>query len=240
MSEVQKHKLTWGEGEVPVSERFADAFYSRSDGRAEAEHVFLGGNDLPRRFSGRNQFTIAELGFGTGLNFVETWRQWIEARQPGQRLTFVSFEGFPMDAEDMARALARWPEISPLASRLVEAWGETERAEGSVCRFSFDEQTELCVSIGAADRTLPRWEGFADAWYLDGFAPSRNADMWGGELMREVFLRTAPGGSFATYSAAGWVRRNLLAAGFAVEKCRGFAGKREMMRGVKPVAGELS
>lgn len=237
MSEELCHKLTWGEGEVPVSERFEDAFYSRRDGRAEAAHVFLGGNDLPRRFAGQGRLRIAELGFGTGLNFLETWRQWIALRQPEQRLSFVSFEGFPMAAEDMARALSRWPEIAPLALQLAGAWGAVAKESGAASNFILDEQTELTVFIGEAARLVPQWEDRADAWYLDGFAPSRNADMWGLELMGEVFRHTVPGGSFATYTAAGWVRRNLIAAGFNVDKCAGFAGKREMMRGVKPVSG---
>ncbi|MBU2580200.1 MAG: tRNA (5-methylaminomethyl-2-thiouridine)(34)-methyltransferase MnmD [Alphaproteobacteria bacterium] len=234
MSPVVSHTLTWEEGEVPVSERFADTFYSRSDGRAEAAHVFLGGNELPSRLSQNSNFMIAELGFGTGLNFLETWRGWSDVRRPGQMLRFVSFEAFPIDADDMQRALLRWPELTFLSSRLVDRWRQDGKQDGSACGWLMDQQTELCVHFGDAGQQLPSWAGRADAWFLDGFAPSRNADMWSPGLMAEVFSHTLPGGSFATYTAAGWVRRNLIAAGFAVEKRPGFAGKREMMRGVRP------
>ena len=234
MVDESVHSLAWEEGEVPVSERFDDTFYSRHDGRAEAAYVFLGGNALPQRFAEKERFVIAELGFGTGLNFLETWRQWIATRRSGQQLRFVSFEWYPLEASDMARALARWTELTPLASQLVEQWAQRTPESAAPCEWQMDQQTELCIVPGDAGVTLQQWDGAADAWYLDGFAPARNADMWGAELRRCVFQHTMPGGSFATYTAAGWVRRYLIGAGFAVEKHPGFAGKREMMRGVKP------
>lgn len=220
-----------------MSEEFQDTFYSRNDGRAEAAYVFLGGNGFPERFAEQDGFVIAELGFGTGLNFLETWRQWISVRQPGQHLSFVSFELLPIGAEDMARALECWRELAGLSDALLERWREA--GQGDVPGFDrtrqwqMDWQTQLRVVVGDACEEVSRWNGAADAWFLDGFSPAKNPDMWRAELMTRVFERTVPGGSFATYSAAGWVRRNLMAAGFEIAKRPGYGGKREMMAGVK-------
>ena len=223
------HQLEWDETGQPRSIVFGDQFYSREDGRTECAHVFIGGNGLPGRWHDRERFHIAELGFGTGLNFVETWRQWIATRTPGQHLTFTSFEAFPMAADDMARALERWPELAGLATKFIEGW----RRAGPDNLFEPDSQTSLKVESGQALERVSSWNESADAWYLDGFSPARNPDMWSGELMQAVYDHTAPGGTFATYAAAGWVRRNLAAAGFTVERKPGFGSKREMLAGTR-------
>jgi tRNA U34 5-methylaminomethyl-2-thiouridine-forming methyltransferase MnmC len=230
MADLERDELSWLDGDMPYSQRFGDHFYSRADGRAECGHVFMGGNGLPERWEEGNNFTIGELGFGTGLNFLETWRAWRECRGPGQILDFVSFEGFPMEGEAIRRALRHWPELADLAGPLLERWPDlTGRAQ----RWAMDEQTGLTVIVGEALDRVAGWGGKADAWYLDGFAPAKNPDMWSAELMQAVARRTRPLGTFASYTAAGWVRRNLQAAGFNVEKRPGHAGKREMICGVK-------
>jgi tRNA U34 5-methylaminomethyl-2-thiouridine-forming methyltransferase MnmC len=221
--------LEWHAGDMPYSVEFGDHFYCRTDGRLECGHVFLSGNRLPARWSAGGVFTIGELGFGTGLNFSETWRQWKQLPTSGGRLHFVSFERFPMRAGEIDRALSHWPEIAAERQALVAHWpdapaGRIEIAFGDV---------RLTVVCGAALECLSASPESFDAWYLDGFAPSRNPDMWSQEIMRTVFDKTVRGGTFATYAAAGFVRRNLAAAGFAVERLPGFAGKREMLRGDK-------
>jgi tRNA U34 5-methylaminomethyl-2-thiouridine-forming methyltransferase MnmC len=223
------HKLEWDETGQPRSIDFGDQFYSREDGRAECAHVFIAGNGLPDRWQRLERFHIAELGFGTGLNFVETWRQWIATRTPGQHLRFTSFEAYPMAADDMARSLARWPELSGLAEKFIASW----RQAGPDSVLEPDSQTSLKVESGQALERVSSWAESADAWYLDGFSPARNPDMWSAELMQAVYDHTVPHGSFATYAAAGWVRRNLAAAGFTVERKAGFGSKREMLAGVK-------
>ena len=115
----------------------------------------------------------------------------------------------------------------------IFCWSAGRRYRASPFAGQIDGQTGLTVVVGDALDGVRRWNGAADGWYLDGFAPSKNPDMWSAELMQAVAGRTKPGGTFASYTAAGWVRRNLQAAGFAVEKCPGHAGKREMIRGVK-------
>lgn len=224
--------LEWMEGDMPYSTVFGDHFYCREDGRAECGHVFLAGNGLPERWADRPEgtdFTIGELGFGTGLNFCETMRVW-NAERPGGRLHFVSFELYPMARDSIARALGRWPEISAERQALVENWPD---APGDGVELAFGADIRLSIVCGMALKRLQASPLVFDAWYLDGFAPSRNADMWSAELMQAVFDHTATGGRFATYAAAGFVRRNLQAAGFAVERRPGFAGKREMLCGVK-------
>ena len=228
---LQGTALEWHEGDMPYSPLFGDHFYCRTDGRLECGHVFLTGNGLPDRWHHSPSFTIGELGFGTGLNFVETWRQWKLTRSAKAHLHFISFELYPMSGEAIARALSQWPEIDPEKNALAQAWPVSPNG---IVGLDLDEQTRLSVVCGPADAGVASASWLFDAWYLDGFAPSRNGDMWSADLMQAVFDKTKAGGSFATYAAAGFVRRNLIAAGFIVERRKGFADKREMLCGVKP------
>ena len=205
-------------------------FYSPEDGQKEAAHVFIDGNCLLERLKDSENFSIAELGFGTGLNFLETWRQWMNIRRPGQYLIYTTFERYPLAFEEMVRAHKPWPDLAPRAARLQAAWQDGLHAGG---QWQCDAQTEIVVIIGEAGPAVSAWPESAQAWFLDGFAPAKNPDMWSGPLMQAVFDKTAPGGSFATFTAAGWVRRNLQKAGFCVAKRKGFAGKREMLVGQK-------
>lgn len=206
--------LDWREGAIPVSRRFDDPYFSLNGGLAETRHVFLAGNDLPARL--RPGFHVAELGFGTGLNLLAL------AELAQVPLRFTSFEAYPMRVDELARAHAAFPELAPLAAELRSGWPARRFQVGHVA-----------VEIIEADaRTaLPDWQGQADAWFLDGFSPAKNPELWGEDLMAEVGRHTASGGTFATYTAAGHVRRALAAAGFAVARVQGFAGKRHMSRG---------
>ncbi len=220
----QQPELTWTRTEaglIPVSTRFGDPYFSLQGGLAETGHVFHAGNDLPARF--RPGFHIAELGFGTGLNLLATCALWQSCDRPGA-LHFTSFEAFPLSAGQTATALQAFPSLATLAQPLLAALnsGQTRFPLGPV---------DVTLCIGDAGQTLPRWQGAADAWFLDGFAPTRNPDMWSATLMAEVARHTAPGGSFATYSAAGHVRRALQAAGFQVQRRPGFGPKRHMTVG---------
>ncbi|EHS51735.1 protein of unknown function DUF752 [Rhizobium sp. PDO1-076] len=222
--------LTWHDGDMPYSTAFGDHFYCQTDGRLECGHVFHAGNGLPARWQTAQAFRIGELGFGTGLNACETWRRWKEHRRPGSHLHFVSFELYPMQADEIDRALSRWPEIDAERQVLVAKWPQ---APAGTVTVELDEQTTLSVICGDAFTNLSASTFTFDAWFLDGFAPSKNSAMWSAELMQRVFDHTVPGGSFATYAAAGFVRRNLIAAGYALERRPGFAGKREMLCGTR-------
>lgn len=232
---LNQQTLDWHTGDMPYSVEFDDHFYCRTDGRQECGHVFLNGNGLPERWRHAQAFAIGELGFGTGLNFCETWRQWACAEKPpGAGLAFTSFERFPMQAADIGRALSAWPEIARERDALVAAWPQT--LSGHV-RLDLTGDVTLTIVCGPAIDGVASHAGHFDAWYLDGFAPSRNPAMWSPELMAAVHDHTLPGSTFATYAAAGFVRRNLQAAGFAVERRKGFAGKREMLCGARAAAG---
>lgn len=217
----QSERVEWREGGTPVSTLFDDPYYSLAGGFAETRHVFLAGNDLPGRF--RDGFRIAELGFGTGLNLIATLIDWKASGTPG-RLSYTSFEAYPMPAPDMDRALAAFPEARAEAGPLLAAWERGAR------RFAFGP-VDVTVVEGDARATLPDWPGRADAWFLDGFSPAKNPELWSEDLMREVARHTAPDGTFATYTAAGFVRRGLQAAGFRVEREPGYGRKRHMSRG---------
>jgi len=219
----QQARLTWREERIPVSEQFDDPYFSLQNGLAETCHVFLDGNDLPERF--RDGFRIAELGFGTGLNLLAAWRTWEQSGQAGT-LHFTSFEAFPMARDDMARALKAFPEIASFADRLLPHWSGAGRVDlGNL---------QLEVIIGDARRSLPEWTGQADAWFLDGFSPAKNPELWEESLMAEVAAHTAAQGTAATYTAAGFVRRGLETAGFEVTRTPGFGRKRHMTKARMP------
>lgn len=217
----QSERVTWRDGTLPVSTLFDDPYFSLANGLAETRHVFLAGNGLPARF--RDGFRIAELGFGTGLNLIATVIAWVAAGKPG-RLSYTSFEAFPMPAPDMAQALAAFPEANAAARPLLDQWSTGAR------RFILGT-VDVQIITGDARETLPGWQGQADAWFLDGFSPAKNPELWGEDLMAKVAGHTAPGGTFATYTAAGFVRRGLQSAGFQVERVKGFGTKRHMSRG---------
>ncbi len=215
--------LLWENG-VPVSARFDDPYYSRDDGLAETRHVFLDGCRVGERL--RDGLSVAELGFGTGLNFCATLALWQARMPPGATFAYTAFELYPLAAADLDRALAVWPELDAQRAALVAAWD----AGGGDMRIG---PARLTLVTGDARETVPRWDGRADAWYLDGFAPSRNPQMWEPALLAAVARASAPDAVAATYSVAGAVRRGLEAAGFAPERLPGYGRKREMLRAVR-------
>ena len=168
-------------------------------------------------------FHIAELGFGTGLNMLAAWRVWEESGQTSP-LRFTSFEAFPMVPADMARALEAFPDITPWAERFLAQW-----CGGGRCDLG---TLQLEVIIGDARLSLPQWTGQADAWFLDGFSPAKNPELWQEVLMQAVADHTRPGGTAATYTAAGFVRRGLEEAGFSVTRTPGFGRKRHMTQAI--------
>ncbi|WP_424944497.1 tRNA (5-methylaminomethyl-2-thiouridine)(34)-methyltransferase MnmD [Aliiroseovarius crassostreae] len=222
MTQDQTADLTWKDGAIPVATRFDDPYFSLENGLAETRHVFLAGNDLPARF--RPGFHVAELGFGTGLNMLATLLAWQAADAP-EGVQFTSFEAYPMAVEDVARSLEAFPDARAVADPFLAAWAEGQRV------FDVHGLRVEVIEGDARDR-LATWEGKADAWFLDGFSPAKNPELWGEDLMKEVARHTAPNGTFATYTAAGFVRRALDAGGFDVERVPGFGRKRHMSRGV--------
>ncbi len=220
----QHAQLDWRSGDVPVSTRFDDPYFSLENGLEETRHVFLAGNGLPDRFC--DGFHVAELGFGTGLNFLTTLKAFRDHGASG-KLCFTSFEAYPMAMEDLLRAVAAFPDLP------IEVF-EDDADLATLTPHIYGPDFDLRLIIGDARQTLPTWEGQADAWYLDGFSPAKNPELWGADLMAEVGAHTRLGGTVATYTAAGFVRRGLAEAGFDVTRQSGYGRKRHMTTARKP------
>ena len=227
----RQSEVDWNNGQ-PLSRRFGDLYFSQASGIDEARFVFLGQNRLAERFAQvppGGSFVVIETGFGTGLNFLCTWELWMRTAPSSARLHFVSTELYPLAPVDVARALALWPELASSRCVLLAAYGP--RAPGWDRRSFVGGRIVLTLLTGDVRGTLPEFHGWADAWFLDGFSPARNPQMWEPALCERIAARSRRGCTFATYTSAGHVRRALANAGFRVEKVKGFGPKREMLRG---------
>jgi tRNA 5-methylaminomethyl-2-thiouridine biosynthesis bifunctional protein len=218
--------LDWNDG-VLRAEAFGDVYFSREGGLAEADAVFLAGCDLPQAWRSKDRFAICELGFGTGLNVLAAWRAWKKTRLPHAILHITSIEAFPLARADAARSLALFPEVADLAGRLLARW--PVRAYAPQRLWFEDDGFALTLLTGEAETILADMVGQFDAWFLDGFAPARNAAMWSPGVLEQVARLSAPGARAATFTVAGDVRRGLESAGFTVEKRPGFGAKRERL-----------
>ncbi len=242
---IEYAELSWNEQGTPVSRVFDDVYFSNQNGLNETRYVFLGNNGLPERFNHhpRDLFITAETGFGTGLNFLTLWQAFDAFRQEHpdatlQRLHFISCEKFPLSVSDLAAAHASWPELDTYASLLRAQWPEAlpgcQRLLLDGGRITLDLWFgDINQLIHTFDDTLNHQ---VDAWFLDGFAPAKNPDMWTQALFNCMARLARPGCTLATFTAAGFVRRGLNQAGFTVSKCKGFGEKREMLAGHLPAA----
>ena len=217
--------LVWRNDRIPIAQKFDDPYYSLDNGFGEVRHVFLDSNKLSQRF--KNGFKIAELGFGTGLNFLSTLWQWRPKKQKG-KLSYTSFEAFPMKPEDMVKAQSEFAELSSIRHEFSSLWSELlEKGE----LIGSDYKLELI--LGDARRTIMNIDIKADCWFLDGFSPAKNPELWEKGLLNDIFRCTANKGTLSTYSASGVVRRNLSSAGFEVKRISGFGRKRHMTLAIK-------
>lgn len=220
--------LAWSEDGRPRSVLYDDIYYA-ADGPAESRTVFLQGCGLPEAWAGRRRFTVAELGFGAGINLLALLQLWRAARPPEGRLHLFTVEAHPLGPDDAARALAAFPELADLAGPLRSPW------PGGARGFERREWPELGVTLDVATAevadALASWDGQADAWFLDGFAPARNPEMWRPEVLDLVSARSAPGARLATFTVAGAVRRGLEARGWSLTRAPGHGAKRERLEG---------
>lgn len=219
--------LLWAEDGSPRSGRFDDVYFSREDGLAESRTVFLSGCDLPAAWSGRSRFTVAELGFGTGLNIAALLDLWHHTAPPDAHLHIFSVEGFPLSVDEARRALGAWPGISEAAAALLAVWPAGTPGIHRVALPGYRASLEL--AIGDVAWALETWHGHADAWFLDGFAPATNPDMWSPRVFDAIAARSAPDARLATFTVAGAVRRGLSQRGFDVAKRPGHGRKRERL-----------
>ncbi len=242
MSQTSLHhaRLDWNEAGTPVSSEFGDVYFSNDNGLSETRYVFLQQNRLPERFSHHDSdsFVIGETGFGTGLNFLATMAAFLE-RAPlsgnGSRLHFISVEKYPLTQADLRKALAAWPELAPLSQPLIDQWPLP--VSGCHRLLFADGRIRLDLWFGDIKEMLPQVPhpatGLVDAWYLDGFSPAKNPEMWTQDLFDDLARLARPDATLSTFTCAGFVRRGLIAAGFAMKKVKGHGSKREMLAGVR-------
>ena len=220
--------LNWS-GTLPIHPDYQDSYYAREDGAAESAHVFLEGNALAARFAATSDhFCIGELGFGTGLNFLLSWQLWQHSHQRGARLHYVAIEAQPLNPAQMHQALSAWPQLREYSEQLIAV---LPPAVAGFHQLRISDHVDLLLLYGDVNDVLSQVRLSANAWFLDGFAPARNPAMWAPTVLKQLAALSAPGASFATYSAAGHVRRALVEAGFEVSRAPGFGRKREMLRG---------
>lgn len=220
---------------TPESSLFDDIYFSRKDGIAESTYVFIQHNDLPARFSQlteHEQFLIAETGFGSGLNFLLAADLFLRTAPKNAHLYFVSFEKYPLKYADLAKILNYWPQFNPLAERLLRQYPPLVPG---LQRLHLHPQITLDLYFADVNDALPEWASMhtrrVDAWFLDGFAPQKNPQMWQPELFPAISVSMANHATLATFSATGDVRRGLIRAGLRIKKAPGFGKKREMLFG---------
>ncbi|WP_236196772.1 bifunctional tRNA (5-methylaminomethyl-2-thiouridine)(34)-methyltransferase MnmD/FAD-dependent 5-carboxymethylaminomethyl-2-thiouridine(34) oxidoreductase MnmC [Pseudomonas glycinae] len=233
MKPVMPHaQLDWDDQGRPRSRVFDDVYFSDQSGLDETRYVFLEQNRLAERFaalSAGGRLVIGETGFGTGLNFLCAWQLFEQHAVAGARLHFVSVEKFPLSPADLQRALALWPDLKRFSDQLLKHYVAIHQG---FQRIVLDNgRVTLTLLIGDALEQLPQLDGQIDAWFLDGFAPAKNPEMWTAELFAELARLAAPGSTISTFTSTGWVRRLLNAAGFKMKRTPGIGHKWEILRG---------
>lgn len=238
-ADFQHAELDWDENGQPQSRQYGDVYFSRTSGIEETTHVFLVQNNLTARFAALQpgeRLVIGETGFGTGLSFLCAWRLFEEHAPAGARLHFVSVEKHPLTRDDLERALALWPELNGLAQQLL---GQYMAVNPGFQQFRLaDGRVSLTLLVGDAQESLATLDARVDAWFLDGFAPAKNPQMWQPELFAQLARLSAPGATLGTFTSAGFVRRGLIEAGFEVKRVPGWGSKWEILRGL--FAGEAA
>jgi len=234
---MQYSNLIWRNSQ-PYSEMFDDIYYSSEQnegisGEDEFKHVFFNHNGLPDRWQNKDQFVIAELGLGSALNCLLTIREWLkhcEASGKDKTLHYIAIEKYPLSPQTIAKLLSRYPQLQSLCDEFVAHYPPA--VETTHVRHLFNNRVVVHFKFQDALVALTAENLKVDAWYLDGFAPSKNAAMWSAELFEKLAKNSRETATFSTYTAAGFVKRNLISAGFDVKKVNGYGKKRDMLKGV--------
>ncbi|MEC4718842.1 bifunctional tRNA (5-methylaminomethyl-2-thiouridine)(34)-methyltransferase MnmD/FAD-dependent 5-carboxymethylaminomethyl-2-thiouridine(34) oxidoreductase MnmC [Noviherbaspirillum sp. CPCC 100848] len=212
---------------IPYADAHGDNYHSAKGGLEQARHVFLGGNGLPQRWQGRRSFAILETGFGSGLNFLATWQAWRDDPERSAQLHYVAIEKHPFAASDLEKLHALWPQLQPLSAQLCAAWPPLV---AGFHRLALDEgRIQLTLAFGDVADCLPEIQAAADAFYLDGFAPSKNPGMRAPQILSRLNRLAAPDATLATYGVTGDGRRALMQAGFLCQRPPRFRGKPQML-----------
>lgn len=238
MAEINHAQLCWDAQGQPLSSQFDDVYFSSASGLAETEYVFLQHNQLPSRMAALKTgqtFVIGETGFGTGLNFLSAWQCFNQHAPDHTRLHFISVEKFPLKRSDLSQALALWPQLGTLREQLLKQY---LAVHSGFQHFKFDlGRVTLTLLIGDVHDMLQQLDAQIDAWFLDGFAPAKNPDMWNEQVFAQLARLATTGTTLATFTSAGFVRRGLIAAGFNMRRVQGFGHKREMLAGLYSAEG---
>ena len=224
-----EEEIDWSVKNVPRSLRFGDLYFSDLDGLDETKYVFLNGNKLPEIWRCTDRFIIAETGFGTGLNFFATWQLWRETSSPNSNLIYYSIEKYPLTISQIVQSINYWSDLKPLLEEFKKDYASTEVNSQTIL---FDKgSVTLKLIFGDVRNVLSQATFSSDAWFLDGFAPSCNPEMWSDKVFREVARLSKKGTRLATFTSASAVRRGLTDVGFDMVKIPGFGRKREMLIG---------
>ncbi len=236
---IQNADLDWQliDGiDVPVSKQFGDVYFSKDNGLLETRHVFLNGNDLIERLASLKPFEyfcVGETGFGTGLNILALWQLWQQVRADNQsHLHVISVEKFPLSKQDLTRALKAWPELSIFSELLISQY---PLPLAGVHRLTFpEERFSIDLWLGDAQEILPNIEKTAavNAWFLDGFAPSCNPDLWADNVLSQVVRLSEIGTTFSSFSVAGVLKRGLQQYGIHISRPHGFGSKSQMLKAI--------
>jgi tRNA 5-methylaminomethyl-2-thiouridine biosynthesis bifunctional protein len=232
MPDTHHAQLDWDERGQPLSRSYGDVYFSQENGLEETRYVFLANNDLAARFAAIADgecLSIGETGFGTGLNFLCAWQLFEQQASAGARLHFVSVEKYPLHHDDLQRALALWPELAPFSTELLAQYRAIH--PGFQRLLLAGGRVVLTLLIGDAMEQLPQLDARIDAWFLDGFNPAKNPEMWTPELFAELARLSAANATLGTFSSAGVVRRALIDAGFQMKRVPGLGKKWEVLKG---------
>lgn len=227
---TQYAQIEWRDNQ-PFASHYQDIYFSTDSGLEETKYVFLRHNQLKTRWENLTQshFSVCETGFGTGLNFLCAWQLWRETAPKNARLHFISIEKHPLTLKDLTQSLSLWPGLSELSLALIQQYSSV--TEGWHRMMFDDGQVSLTLAIGDVNETLPLLKANIDAWFLDGFSPSKNPDMWQASLFEQMAKHSSENTTFATFTSASVIRRALEMVGFEVSKAPGFGKKREMLYG---------
>ena len=212
------------------SKSYNDIYFDKLNGPKETEHVYLNTNNLTKRFKNKQKFVIAEIGFGTGLNFLLTWKLWKENRKTNGSLTYISFENAPLSKKDIERVYKKFKNLDGYSRFLLK--NIPERCKSTHRIFIKADNINL-ILIYDDITSLINFNFKADTWFLDGFSPKKNPLVWTDKLFKQLYNFTNLDGSLSTFSVAGNIRRGLLNAGFKVSKVSGYGNKKEISYAIK-------
>lgn len=216
------------------SEEFDDLYSSAKGAVAECNHVFIKGNNLNERFEnlGENsKFYIGEIGFGIGINFLTTCKSWLDHTKQNQVLEFYSFDKYLFRLSDFKTLNVSCPDLKEYISELERNY--PRNIQGAQKISLFGGRIILNLIIGEIDNTQEyiKLMDKVDAWYFDGFSPSKNPDLWSIKLFKCIHKSCHENTTFSTYTSSGLVKNNLTESGFNHSRAMGFSDKRHMLKG---------